>query len=396
MFAPLLAPSRYKGVYGGRGGGKSHFFAECIVERLVEVPTSRLVCIREIQRSLRQSVKRLIEDKIIDMGVGGHFEVMESEIRTHGGGVVIFQGMQNHTAESIKSLEAFDVAWVEEAQALSQRSLGLLRPTIRKENSELWFSWNPYQATDPVDVFLRGKDAPPDAVVVKVGIDDNPHLPSTLRKEADYDYTTDPVSADHVWGGEYWTRTDAQIFGGKWRVDEFEPGADWDGPYQGADWGFAVDPTTLVRVWIGDNRLWIEHEAYGVGVDLGAATARLWSQVPGAHNYSIYADNSRPESVSLMNKLDWPEANPLRWQVASAEKWPGSVEDGIAFIRKFKEVVIHTRCKYAAQEAKLYCHKTDRLTGAILPDVIDAWNHIWDAVRYALAPVIRNRAWRPL
>ena len=359
-------------------------------------PTARFVCIREIQRSLRQSVKRLLEDKIIEMDVGPHFQVMESEIRTPFGGVVIFQGMQNHTAESIKSLEAFDVAWVEEAQALSQRSLSLLRTTLRKDGSELWFSWNPELPTDPVDAFFRGKHPPPGAVIVHVGLKDNPHLPDTLRKEAEYDYSVDPVSADHVWGGDYWMRTEAQVFGGKWRVDEFEPGEGWDGPYQGADWGFSKDPTTLARVWIGDNRLWIEYEAYGVGVDLGAATARLWSQVPGAHEYVIRADNSRPESISLMNQLQWPEGNPIRWRVEPGAKWPGSVADGIAFIRKFEEIVIHPRCTYAAQEARLYCHKTDRITGDVLPDIVDAWNHIWDAVRYALAPVIRTRTWRPL
>ncbi|KKM92397.1 hypothetical protein LCGC14_1218850 [marine sediment metagenome] len=396
VFAPLLAPSRYKAAHGGRGGGKSHFFAEAIVERLVLDPTARIVCIREVQKSLRQSVKKLIEDKIVKFGVGDLFTVMETEIRTLSGGVIIFQGMQNHTAESIKSLEAFDVAWVEEGQVLSQRSLRLLRPTIRKEGSELWFSWNPGQSSEPVDAFFRGDNPPPDAIIVEVGYEDNPWLPETLKQEYEYDYKNDPDGAAHVWGGGYWSKSDAQVFGGKWRVDEFEPREDWDGPYQGADWGFSKDPTTLVRVWIYNNRLWIECEAHGVGVDLGIPTARLWSRIPYAHQYLIRADNARPESISLMNKLDDPKLEGGRWRVEPVLKWPGSVQDGIAHIRKYEEIIIHPRCKMAQQEARLYRHKEDRLTGDILPDIVDAWNHIWDAVRYALQPIIRTRSWRML
>ena len=149
-FLPLLPPSRYKGAYGGRGSGKSHYFAERLVIRAVERGGFRAVCIREIQKSLKESAKKLIEDKIEALGVSGLFEVLTDQIRTPDGGVIIFQGMQDHTAESIKSLEGFDVAWVEEAQTLSATSLKLLRPTIRKEGSELWFSWNPTRKTDPI------------------------------------------------------------------------------------------------------------------------------------------------------------------------------------------------------------------------------------------------------
>lgn len=149
---PLLAPSRYKGAWGGRGSGKSHAFAEMMIEAHVMDQNRSSVCVREIQKSLNQSVKRLLENKITEMGADAYFEVQESVIKSRfGTGRIIFQGMQNHTADSIKSLEGYDCAWVEEAQSLSQRSLDLLRPTIRKPDSEIWFTWNPRQATDPVD-----------------------------------------------------------------------------------------------------------------------------------------------------------------------------------------------------------------------------------------------------
>ncbi|HOT83714.1 MAG TPA: PBSX family phage terminase large subunit, partial [Candidatus Defluviicoccus seviourii] len=170
---PLIAPARYKGAHGGRGSGKSHERAEALIERCVAERTFA-VCIREVQKSLAQSVKKLIEAKIEAMGVGHLFDVQQAVIKTPHGGLIIFQGMQNHTADSIKSLEGYDIAWVEEAQSLSQRSLDLLRPTIRKPGSELWFTWNPSQPTDPIDVLLRGDEPPPGAVVVQANYRDNP------------------------------------------------------------------------------------------------------------------------------------------------------------------------------------------------------------------------------
>lgn len=169
VFRPLLKPARYKGAYGGRGSGKSHFFAEMLVEDCLRLPGLRAVCIREVQKSLKDSAKRLIEAKLSAYHLGSNvgFRVFRDHIQTPGNGVIIFQGMQDHTAESIKSLEGFSRAWVEEAQTLSQRSLELLRPTIRTIDSELWFSWNPRFKTDPVDRMLRGETPPTGAVVVQ-------------------------------------------------------------------------------------------------------------------------------------------------------------------------------------------------------------------------------------
>ena len=202
-FKPLLDPYRYKGGHGGRGSGKSHFFAGLMVEQAVLRPGFRGVCIREVQKSVKDSAKRLIEDKIQEHQLGGLFDPQDAETRTPGGGVIIYQGMQDHTAESIKSLEGFDVAWTEEAQSLSQRSLTLLRPTIRKDGSELWFSWNRTRKNDPVDLFLTGATPPTGCKVVKANWRDNPWFPSVLEQERRDDLANRPEQYDHIWEGDY-------------------------------------------------------------------------------------------------------------------------------------------------------------------------------------------------
>lgn len=200
-FVPLLSPMRYKGAFGGRGGAKSHFFAEEMVLRCFERPT-RGACVREVQKDLKESVRQLIVDKISKFKLNAHFTILENEIRGANGSLIIFKGMQTYNAESIKSLEGYDIVWVEEAQTLSATSLRVLRPTIRKENSELWFSWNPRHDTDPVDKFFR-ETPPADAVSVEVNWWDNPWFPDVLKREKDHDTRVDPEMAEHVWSGGY-------------------------------------------------------------------------------------------------------------------------------------------------------------------------------------------------
>jgi phage terminase large subunit len=207
VFEPLLQASRYKAAHGGRGSGKSHFFASNLVEEHYRNPGMRSVCIREVQKSLKESAKKLIEDKIAEYGLGPAqgFECLKDETRTPGGGVIIYQGMQDHTAESIKSLEGFDRAWVEEAQTLSATSLKLLRPTIRKKGSELWFSWNPRRKVDPVDRMFRHGNAPTNSIVVQANWRDNPWFPAELEQERQDCLRDDPDQYDHIWEGGYVT-----------------------------------------------------------------------------------------------------------------------------------------------------------------------------------------------
>lgn len=204
VFQPLIKPARYKGAYGGRGSGKSHDAAERLVCDASANPGLRAVCIREVQKSLKESAKRLIEDKIESLKAPG-FDIVNDEIRTPGGGVILFQGMQDHTAESIKSLEGFDRAWVEEAQTLSATSLRLLRPTIRGDNSELWFTWNPRRKNDPVDMMFRDGEMPTNAQLVKANWDDNPWFPDVLEQERLDCLRDTPDQYEHIWEGGYIT-----------------------------------------------------------------------------------------------------------------------------------------------------------------------------------------------
>jgi phage terminase large subunit len=201
--APALSPARYKAIYGGRGSGKSHFVGEYIVEEHILNPNDSTVCVREIQKSLDQSVKRLLEGKIQKLNAGDYFEVLDAKIRSkRGTGVITFQGLQNHTADSIKSLEGYKRAWVEEAQTLSQYSLDLLRPTIRVPGSELIFTWNPRFKTDAVDVFFR-KKPPESSIILNVNWNKNPWFPDELRREMQEDFERDPDKAEHIWNGAY-------------------------------------------------------------------------------------------------------------------------------------------------------------------------------------------------
>lgn len=377
-FVPLLGQARYKGAHGGRGSGKSHFFAELLVERCVMVQGTRAVCVREIQKSLKNSVKMLVEDKIRALGVSQFFEILDSEIRTPGGGVIIFTGMQNHTSDSIKSLEGFDIAWCEEAQSLSQRSLDLLRPTIRKPGSELWFSWNPAKPTDPVDVLLRGDTPPVDAVVIEANYSDNPWLPAELKADLEDDRRRDPDKFMHVWGGHYSMNSEARVFR-NWSEEEFEPPHDAVFRF-GADWGFAIDPTVLVRCYIEGRTLFVDHEAYEVGCEIDHLPA-LFDTIAGSRKWLIRADSARPETVSYMRRQGF--------KITPALKGQGSVEDGVEFLRSF-DIKVHPRCTKVIEELTLYSYKTDPHTQEILPVLQDKDNHTIDALRYALEELRRS------
>ena len=375
----LLEPARYKAAFGGRGSGKSHAFAEMLIEAHIIDQSSRSVCVREVQKSLAQSVKRLLELKIEEMNAGAYFEVQEAVIKSKkGDGLIIFQGMQNHTADSIKSLEGYDRAWVEEAQSLSQRSLDLLRPTIRKPESELWFTWNPANESDPVDHLLRGPNPPPSATVIEVNYTDNPWFPDVLAAEMEYDKRRDPDKYAHVWLGKYLQNSSNRVFS-NWRIDEFETPPDTVHRL-GADWGFASDPTVLVRCHIVGRTLYIDYEAYMVGCEI-IDTPELFLTVPESEKWPIVADSARPETVSHMKKHGFPK-------IMSAIKGPKSVEEGVEFLKTY-DIVVHPRCVHTIDELTLYSYKTDPMTGKVLPILEDKKNHVIDALRYACEGVRR-------
>lgn len=371
VYQPLLMDARYKGAHGGRGSGKSHFFADCWLDENVRTKLD-FVCLRETLKSLDFSVKKLLESKIEQYNAGAYFDVQDRRILSQRGGVTIFEGMQNHTADSIKSLEGFDRAWFEEAQRASEKSLTLLRPTIRKPGSQLWFSWNPENPTDPIDVLLRGENPPPDSIVIRANYTDNPWLPEVLREELEYDRKRDPDKFAHIWLGEYQRNSEARVFK-NWRIEEFEipPEAIIR---QGADWGFSIDPTVLVQCYIVGRTLYVPYEAYRVGCEI-VDTPDLFLSVPNSEKWPLTADSARPETISHLRKNGFPKIMP-------AVKGARSLEEGVEFLKNY-DIVVHPRCQHLADELSTYCYEVDELTGAVLPKLADKNNHVIDALRYA-------------
>jgi len=373
----LTQKARYKVAYGGRGSGKSWNVARTLLIMAGMRPI-RILCARELQVSIRDSVHRLLADQIDTMGLDGFYQVKDKEIVGRNGSMFIFEGLR-HNITKIKSMEGIDICWVEEAERVSESSWKVLVPTIRKSGSEIWVTFNPDDENDPTyKRFI--KNPPPDSIVVKVNFDQNPWFTDELRKEMEYDFRVDPDSAAHIWGGECRKISDAQVLKGKWVIDAFEPRPEWSGPYFGADWGFSKDPTVLVKSYIHDRTLYVSEEAYGVGVEI-TETPALFDSVEGARKHTIRADSARPETISFMKRSGF--------NVIAAKKGPGSVEDGIQHLRGYEKIVIHPRCKYTSQEARLYSYKVDKLTGDILPILVDANNHCMDAIRYSLEPIMR-------
>ena len=370
-YEPLEGAHRYIGAHGGRGSGKSHYFGE---RWLRESVAERLdfVCLRETLKSLEFSVKKLLESKIESFNAGAYFDVQDRRILSVRGGTTIFEGMQNHTAESIKSLEGFDRAWFEEAQNASDKSLTLLRPTIRKPDSQLWFGWNPYLPTDPIDVLLRGSEPPPGSAVVEVNYDDNPWFPDVLRQEMEYDKRRDPEKFAHVWRGQYQKNSEARVFK-NWSVREFEIAPVWT-LRQGADWGFSVDPSVLVQCAIVGRTLYIAHEAYRVGCEIDFLPD-LFRTVPDAERWPTIADSARPETISYMQRHGFRK-------LLAAIKGARSLEEGIQFLQSF-DIVVHPRCVHTIDELTSYSYEVDDLSGLVLPRLKDKDNHVIDALRYA-------------
>jgi phage terminase large subunit len=374
----LFRRARYKVAFGGRGSSKSWSFARALILRAAE-KRSRILCCRELMNSISESVHHLLADQIRSMRLSHKFEIQQQAILGVNGSEFIFAGLASNP-EKIRSTEGVNVCWVEEGEHISERSWEILIPTIRQEDSEIWVSMNPDLVTDPsYERFVL--DPPPSSIVRKVNWESNPWLPAVLRQEKDYLYRVDAEAADYVWGGNPRTNLSAQIFHGKYVVSEFEPCDGWDGPYLGADWGFAADPTVLMRCWIDGRKLLVDGEAYGFGVELDRVPG-LFEQVPRSREYLIRADCSRPETISHVKARGF--------RIEGAQKWDGSIEDGIGFLRSFEQIVIHPRCTHLLEEARLYSYKRDRLTGDVMPDIVDRHNHCWDSIRYALEPLVRR------
>ena len=364
---------RYRLAKGGRGSGKSYSTAERFITYALK-DKCRLLCTRDVQNTLSDSALAIMKRVIHDNGLDAAFTQTRHGLQCVNGSEFIFRGLQN--PDRIKSLEGIKYAWIEEAHKVSKMALDVLSPTIREPGSEIWATYNPDTEDDPIQAY----EDRPDSECVTVNYYDNPHFPDPLRREMEYDKATDYDKYLWVWEGNPRTVTDAQVFKGKFRVAAFETPNDVDRFYFGADWGFSQDPSTLVRAFIRNQILWVDYEAYGVGVDTDDLPA-MFDAVPGARDWPIVGDSQRPDTISYLRKNGF--------QIHSAKKGAGSVEAGVSFIRSFRGVVVHPRCKHTADEFKLYSYKTDKLTGEVLPVLEDKHNHIIDALRYALERTMR-------
>ena len=375
---PLLQPARYKGAYGGRGSGKSHFFAEHLVREAVTSHT-RAACLRETQISIKDSSKQLLEDKIDKFGLRDYFVSTDTEIRGPNESLFIFRGLQYHTSQSIKSLEGFNRAWVDEAQAISQRSFDFLTPTFRTPDAEIRFSWNPDRETDPVDAFFRhAEPEDPNIICVRANYANNPWLEAGVLDDIERDRRRDPDRYAHVWLGEYRRNSEAAVFR-NWKIGALDipNGAR---PYFGADWGFAIDPTVLVRCWSWGRTLYVDREVYAVRCEIDRTPALFDTmndaRIKDIRAWPIISDSARPETISYMRRHGFP-------RIESALKGPGSIEDGVEFLKNH-DIVVHPNCKHTADELTLYAYKTDKRTNEILPVLEDKKNHVIDALRYAV------------
>jgi len=381
IFEPLAQPARYKGIHGGRGSAKSWSVAQqLIIDSLAGY--ERILCGREYQSTIKDSVKHILDSQIRNMGVADLFHSTNSEIiNKENGAHFIFHGLRRDP-HKVKSLEGITKAWIEEANTVSQESIDVLVPTVRVENSELWFTFNSKAKTDPVyKMFVENPRE--DAIIIKANYYDNPFFPDVLRKEMEYDKKHDDGKYRHIWLGEPQVNSEQLVFNGKWKRDsDIAPGEDTV-LYFGADWGFSQDPTCLVRMWLNEEKreIYIDYEAYGIAVEIDDLPD-MFETIPGAKRWKITADSARPETISYIKRKGF--------KIEGAKKGPDSVIEGIEFLKNYT-IVVHPRCTHVIDELGLYSYKTNKLTGEVLPILEDKNNHTIDAIRYALEQVAFNK-----
>lgn len=381
--------ARYRGARGGRGSGKTRGFALMTAVR-GDVFASMgvmgmILCGREFQNSLDDSSFAEVRAAILsDVYLRTRWEIGRQFIRHVTGNVeYAFSGLR-HNIESIKGKSRILIAWVDEAEQVSELSWRTLIPTVREQQSpaeaargvfwksEIWVTYNPAKETSATNTRFN-LQATPDMKIVEMNWNDNPWFPEVLNDERLRDLRARPLDYKHIWEGAYRSRSDAQVFT-NWRVEEFTSPPNSVFRF-GADWGFAIDPTVLVRGYLDGRTFYIDHEAYKVGCEVDK-TPDLFDQVPLSREFRITADSARPEVVSYMRRHGFPKITP-------AIKGKGSVEDGVSFLQSF-DIVVHPRCLNVIRELGSYAYKIDRQTEEVLPMLEDKDNHTIDAIRYAL------------
>jgi len=379
VFGPPRGELRYRGAYGGRGSAKSFTFAK-MAAIWGAIEPLRILCTRDLQGSIKESFHAELKNAIAsDEWLVSCYDVGIDYLRGHNGTEFIFKGLR-HSIGSIKSLAQIDLCIVEEAEDVPEYSWIDLEPTIRAPKSEIWVVWNSKIKGSPVDNRLIA-DPPPRSKIVQINHQDNPWFPPELEEQRQHaQRSMDDAMYRHIWEGAYLESTEAQIFHNKYAIEDFEPAHHWDGPYHGLDFGFSQDPTAAIECWIDGNTLFISKEAGRTGLELDDTAQYVINAIPKIKEHVIRADCARPESISYLRRHGLPK-------IVGVKKGKGSVEDGIEHIKSFDQVVIHPDCRETIGEFRAYSYKIDRLSGDILPIIVDANNHYIDALRYALEAV---------
>lgn len=365
-----------RGSYGGRGSAKTRSFAKMTAVKAYEFAMAGksgiVLCGRQYMNSLDDSSMEEVKHAIREEPwLDDFFEIGEKYIRTKCGSVEYkFAGLDRNIS-SIKSKARILICWVDEAEQVTEAAWVDLIPTIREEGSELWVTWNPKSKKSATNKRFRETKSER-MIIVEMNWKDNPKFPDKLNRERLDDLKYRPDLYAHVWEGDYETKSKALVFS-NWRIENFETPIGTTFRF-GADWGFANDPTVLVRCWLQGRRLYIDYEAWMVGCEIDQ-TPDLFDRVPESRKWFITADSARPETISYMQRHGFPKIN-------SAIKGAGSIEDGIEFLKSF-EIIVHPRCTHVAEELALYKYKVDKQTDEILPFLEDKNNQTIDSVRYA-------------
>ena len=370
---------RYKVASGGRGSGKSWGFADILLLKGASTPL-RILCTREIQKSIRDSVHRLLKDRIAqNKELSDFYSVKEEYIAGKNGTRFFFCGLR-HNANQIKSFEGIDIAWIEEAEKISKSSWEILTPTIRKKNSEIWLSYNPDLDEDFIHSKFSDPDKrPPNTLYTIINYNDNPWFPAVLEEERRHCLATDPELHEHIWEGRTRKHSQAQIFSGKWKVKEFgNPPADAM-RYYGIDWGFGSNPCAFSLAWIEKNTLYVRvKHAWRADIEDVPDLIDAWD--PEARNWYINADPEDPSSIRFVKNRGF--------RIRGAAKPPKSIEAGIRYLRSFDEIIFHIEDTDMHNEAKYYRYKVDPIMQDVTPIIIKANDHGWDSIRYALSRLI--------
>lgn len=384
VFTPKRGDLRYRGAYGGRGSGKSFSFALMsavygYAEKL------RILCTREFQNSIKESFHAEVKNAIQSTPwLSSFYDVGVDYIRGSNGTEYIFKGLR-HNMSSVKSMSQIDICILEESEDVPAQSWEILEPTVRAPKSEIWVLWNPKDVNSPVDERFR-QNIPPRSKIIELNWRDNPAFPMELDEQRKHALKImSPEKYNWIWEGDYYEVSEAQIFAGKYKISEFDPKFNWDGPYCGLDFGFSSDPTAAIKCWIYGDDLYIEHEAGMVGLEIDHTANFVSEKIEGFGENKIIADSSRPESISYLRRNSFP-------YIEGSVKGKGSVEDGIEHIKSFGNIFVHPRCGETINELKRYSYVIDRNTGQPTTRIEDKNNHYIDALRYALEPVMHNKS----